>query len=481
MLLALASVSNWVQKADASDNATAKWEIVAAEVKDIALGLPEAWAQPFGLACSGGKITLDPVGKIKLWGGAGGAEVRQTKHMTRSPRGGRQRVFKAADTMDARVPPEFQRPTANEPDMTLIDRILIAYGNVSLDVVGNEQGGLHLKIQSMLQMTLDVKAIMVSALAAPPTQDFGYVFFADEFIWKDNDGKNARTVMAVLNCGFLRLLEWPLRSDRLSRLEMTHGQLQVNLVGMKKPSFDIYEEPCVLIKRMKPGFLYGQSEVTERLCATRDKAHALYNALQLQLRRLDDIHAAQWGYGTHDAEKPQYVLPPDTVQANLLSVVDEFTWGKLPAGGQLKSHPVLLQTATDSEASSSEAHSKSSSTRESLAKPHKIRAPVKVPTRKGSFESKACRAQEELDTIRYPPEDHGNASIRMVVPATPIGDVHFLIEQIQVVSFDVVGKLVRNSDTTFLFEIEGRDGPGIVHAYVQGPLPNHTHHECNES
>ena len=77
-------------------------------------------------------------------------------------------------------------------------------------------------------------------------------------------------------------------------------------------------------------------------------------------------------------------------------------------------------------------------------------------SQKGSFESKACRAQEELDSIRYPPEKYGNASIRMVIPATPIGDVHFLIEKIQVVSLDIAASLVRNSDTTFSFELGGQ-------------------------
>ncbi|CAE7737886.1 rngB, partial [Symbiodinium sp. CCMP2456] len=89
-------------------------------------------------------------------------------------------------------------------------------------------------------------------------------------------------------------------------------------------------------------------------------------------------------------------------------------------------------------------------------------------TDKGGFESAACRAQEELDSIRYPAEMYGNASMRMVMTATPIGDVHLLIEKIQVVSFDIVGSLVRNSDATFSFELGGSDGPGTVDIYVQG-------------
>ena len=46
--------------------------------------------------------------------------------------------------------------------------------------------------------------------------------------------------------------------------------------------------------------------------------------------------------------------------------------------------------------------------------------------------------------------------------------MHLLIEKIQVVSLDITASLVRNSDTTFSFELGGSDGPGTVNVYVQG-------------
>ena len=372
------------------------------------------------------------------------------------------------------MPKEFQRPTVDQWDLTVVDRINILSMEASLDVVGNDEGGLQTKIHATLQLNLPTKSLMVSALAALPTEDFGYIFFADDFTWKKSSGK-ILSVMVVLNCGFLRLFEWPLRLEPLSRLEMKNGQLQFNLVGMQDP---VLEDSCVLLKRMKANYLFRESEVTESLCATDGKAEALQKALLQQLARFKDSRAEKWRYGTHLAGKPQYVLPTDTVQSNLLTIVDGLTWGKLRAhrGEQLQSHPVLLQSAASDEAVSARTETKQAAGSAGNAEgqtsqrsaQHTRRTAPKVPSHRGSFEAQACRAQVDLDTFQYPPETHGNASIRLVIPATPVGDVHVVIEHIQVVSFDIVGKLVRNSDTTFLFEIEGADGPGTAQAHVEG-------------
>ncbi|CAE7568075.1 unnamed protein product [Symbiodinium pilosum] len=278
--------------------------------------------------------------------------------------------------------------------------------------------------------------------------------------------------MAVLNCGFLRLFQWPLRSDSMRRLEMNKGQAQYSLVDMKKaPSFQEARPghpPCILLTRVKAGLLFGEKAVTEGLCATGGKAEALFRALQQQMQRFQDSHAKQWSYGTHPAAKPQYVLPTGTAQMNLLEVLNGFTWSEFRP--DVTSHPVhnpvLLQVSKDSQdgVGSEEALVKSSRPGKT-AKPTKT---PKAPSKTGSFEAKACRAQEDLNTHRYPPEDYGNASVRLVFPATPIGDVHLLIQKIQVVQFDIVGELVRNSDTTFLFEITGKEGPGTAFAYVEG-------------
>ena len=419
---------------------------------------------------------MDPAGKLWLRGGRNGIEVSQTERMTRPPRAGQQRS-KETNSIDGRVPQEFQRPVAGQPDLTVLDRINMFHGDMGLDVLGNEKGGLEVRVTASLQMSLDTKAMMVSALAALPTDDFGYIFFADEFTWHKDSGKEYR-VMAVLNCGFLRLFQWPLRSDSMRRLEMNKGQAQYSLVDMKKaPSFQEARPghpPCILLTRVKAGLLFGEKAVTEGLCATGGKAEALFRALQQQMQRFQDSHAKQWSYGTHPAAKPQYVLPTGTAQMNLLEVLNGFTWSEFRP--DVTSHPVhnpvLLQVSKDSQdgVGSEEALVKSSRPGKT-AKPTKT---PKAPSKTGSFEAKACRAQEDLNTHRYPPEDYGNASVRLVFPATPIGDVHLLIQKIQVVQFDIVGELVRNSDTTFLFEITGKEGPGTAFAYVEGhPLPLH--------
>ena len=97
-----------------------------------------------------------------------------------------------------------------------------------MDVVGNDKGSLQIKIGGTLQMRMDAKSVAASAMAALPIVDFGYVFFADEFTWYKSSGKVYK-VMAVLSCGYLRLLQWPLRSDPLKRLEMKTEQLQFDL------------------------------------------------------------------------------------------------------------------------------------------------------------------------------------------------------------------------------------------------------------
>ncbi|CAE7245788.1 unnamed protein product, partial [Symbiodinium microadriaticum] len=469
--LALAAIRNWGQKPDASANATAKWQIIVAEAEDIVLRLPQAWALPFAMSCMGGEMAIDHSGTIQLLSRRSGIEVRQTQPLSRTSREGPQRISKVPESADGRVPAEFQRPTTSRLDMTVVDRIEQVGGNVSVNIVGNDKGSLPIKIGGTLQMRLDVKSVAASALAALPTQDFGYVFFADEFTWHKSSGKVYK-VMAVLSCGYLRLLEWPLRSDPLKRLEMKTEQLQIDLAKMTRhPTIEDKElGPCLLLERRKDNMLWGYSDVTERLCAARSQAQALGKAIAMQIRRFDtkfhNPQAADWRYGTHVAGKPQYVLPPDTVQTNLLTVLDRHTWSKTQGGS---SHPALLEAAATSRISSRS----SRSVTEGHEMPQHVRARrwtelPKTLTQKGSFESKACRAQEELDSIRYPPEKYGNASIRMVIPATRIGDLHLLIEKVQVVSFDVIGNLVRNSDTTFSFELGGIDGPATVDVYVEG-------------
>ena len=60
--------------------------------------------------------------------------------------------------------------------MTVVDRIGQVAGSVSLDVAGEAKGSLQIKIGGTLQMTLDVKSVVASALAGLPTEDFGYAF-----------------------------------------------------------------------------------------------------------------------------------------------------------------------------------------------------------------------------------------------------------------------------------------------------------------
>ncbi|CAE7800733.1 unnamed protein product [Symbiodinium sp. CCMP2456] len=466
--LALAAIRNWAQKPDTSANATLKWQIIVAEAEDIVLRLPQAWALPFAMSCMGGEMAIDHSGTIQLLSRRSGIEVRQTQPLSRTSRAGPQRISKVPESADGRVPVEFRRPTTSQLDMTVVDRIQQVGGSVSVNIVGNDKGSLPIKISGTLQMRLDVKSVAASALAALPTEDFGYVFFADEFTWHKSSGKVYK-VMAVLSCGYLRLLEWPLRSDPLKRLEMKTEQLQFDLAKMTShPTIEDKElGPCLLLTRRKDGFFVGYSDVTERLCAARRQVQALGKAIAMQIRRFDtkfhNPQAVDWRYGTHVAGKPQYVLPQDTAQTNLLLALDNHTWSKTQGSS---SHPALLQAAATSKISFrsvTEGHEMP----QHVGARHWTELP-KTLTQKGSFESKACRAQEELDSIRYPPEKYGNASIRMVIPETPIGDVHLLIEKIQVVSFHIVGSLVRNSDTTFSFELGGSDGPGTVDIYVQG-------------
>jgi len=477
--LALAAIRNWAQKPDAnaSANATAKWQIIVAEVKDIALRLPQAWALPFALSCMGGQMAINHSGTIQLLSRRSGIEVRQTQPLSRPSREGPQRISKVPESADGLVPAEFQRPTSSQSDMTVVDRIEQVGGSGSVDVVGNDKGSLQIKIGGTLQMRMDAKSVAASAMAALPIVDFGYVFFADEFTWYKSSGKVYK-VMAVLSCGYLRLLQWPLRSDPLKRLEMKTEQLQFDLAKMttyptlEDKELGLLQGPCLLLERKKDGLLWGSSDVTERLCAARSQVQALGKAIAMQLRRFDtkfhNPQAVDWRYGTHVAGKPQYVLPQDTVQTNLLTVLDRHTWSKTVGGSShpAPARPALLEIAASRISSKSVAEGQGMPQHE-RAQGHWTALP-RTLSQKGSFESKACRAQEELDSIRYPPEKYGNASIRMVIPATPIGDVHFLIEKIQVVSLDIAASLVRNSDTTFSFELGGSDGPGTVNVYVQG-------------
>jgi len=188
-------------------------------------------------------------------------------------------------------------------------------------------------------------------LTSQSKTDFGYIFHAGLFQRILTGGEDAvakdSTVVAVLSCGFLRLLNWNAKATQQDPwqpvdFDPSHGQLQLDVAQYEKTPKIVRDEQGWACLDIYSNYVPGPRQVTnkliwkstadEKLCGNATRVKQLSDAIHWQVYRfrVEPNKTAAWNYGTHDEGKePQYELKPGEQAFGLDEVVSEL-WASHP-------------------------------------------------------------------------------------------------------------------------------------------------------
>eukprot|EP00930_Biecheleria_cincta_P096535 TRINITY_DN88365_c0_g1_i1.p1 TRINITY_DN88365_c0_g1~~TRINITY_DN88365_c0_g1_i1.p1 ORF type:complete len:1664 (-),score=262.62 TRINITY_DN88365_c0_g1_i1:4-4995(-) len=457
------------------------WRIEDASLSDISLQLPKSLERSFQIFSDAWDVRLTPKGDIEADGTVMGTRIRAEEGWMLSSKSGKLRAGELEE-IDGALPQAFARPSEAKPPLSPVVLAPAAVGNISVTVVGNSNS-LTFDMETDLRVSLDTSRVSEYLFNPAVTEDFGYVFFAHEFrLRRESEGQGEKRaevqvsqVIAVVSCGFMRLLEAPLPTKPTRRIDAPA------LIDLTK-----YLEAPVLEPRASEACLdvYSSGQPTKNswrsrtrkrhlLCSTDpDPLSRLREAIQMQVRRFQDGRARAWNFGTHPTEREQYVLPSDRVAADLSNILQTprtVATESRRSTNQSRTD-LLLQHAVEKRAMAREpelltADLVSSALAESVLlevldgtgrsdRSHSVQLASGPET---SIDRQRCQAQEHLDSWFFPPEEFGEAAIRTTFPGTAIGDVHLVVDKIQVINFEMDLKLERRGDRVFTFEISGRE------------------------
>lgn len=476
-------------------------EITNAELADISLRLPSILKPTFAdisLTSSGINGELTSTGVLTL-SSLTGFEANLNEKSSEADEVPRREG--SPDAIDGPIEQWVSRPSEDGPGLSRKVAAQKAAGGIYLKISGSANG-LSLDFQAKTRVTTNLGTVLGSILAGRPTEDFGYAFFAEHLVWERTMSASGSTtrnsVAAVLSCGYLRLLEFPLRAEPLARLDMNSGQLQLDIAKYTASPEIVhrrsgpdgkdccvnlytsgYAAPTVGKWWSRPG------EVQDALCGGCQKIHDLGAAIALQVRRFHDPRATAWGLGTHNATEAQFVLPEGRATMDLVAILFAYPQ-KLRSVGKPDPPPRSNSTAstqvdvavqptpknrspdisTDDKVAQTPVEKAVEAERPSNRE--RRRGYVGDPIQKPSSDALMCRAEEDLDAIIFPPEKYGSAAIRMSIPESPLKDIHIVVEKIQVMNVAMEFHFKRVSDESFLFEIGTAKKHAKVDLWVEG-------------
>eukprot|EP00933_Yihiella_yeosuensis_P035363 TRINITY_DN2887_c2_g1_i6.p1 TRINITY_DN2887_c2_g1~~TRINITY_DN2887_c2_g1_i6.p1 ORF type:complete len:1700 (-),score=303.37 TRINITY_DN2887_c2_g1_i6:238-5280(-) len=450
---------------DADGNLKELWEVMHAELGKAVLQVPEVLKQSMRVFCKRSRVDIYPSGSMDIAVDSQGLNVQQVGATNEIV--GSDTLREADETaFDGRLPLKFRRPLYKVTPKTLLNLAPSAGGGVFVDVQGKKDR-LEFEVRAKVNVNVEASMILKQALVDRSSVDYGYVFFAGAFERSGKTEGEVESVLAVVSCGYLRIFQLPLPDNPKSMLDFSDENQQIDLT-----EFDGEFGPngqCIHIRTSKKGF--WRSSVTKvSLCQSHGySARKLFDAIQLQVTRLNTPLSKANNYGTHKAYDPDFTLPKMTATTDLYKILTNPRAYIEPAGATsewgeaLETHPLSdLPEASLLEKSGGNV-SKSIDAKGSLLEHSESDGGV-------SMDAKTCRAQEDLNRKYFPPEKFGDAAIRMVVPATPIGDIHVKLDHIHLRHFQFKVHLRRNTDTTFSFEVTGVNGEkdGNLKAFIRG-------------
>ncbi|CAE7796406.1 Atrnl1, partial [Symbiodinium microadriaticum] len=343
----------------------------------------------------------------------------------------------AANRTDGEVPEAFRQKQSIVPaELDMQKTLTQAHLGVSLSFFGEVDASsgedlLNVSAGVVLRATLDLGSAFWRAVTTRREKDFGFVHASRSGTWGTVEPGKLPThpVLLDIGCGQLRICDASQGAEPYKNLMRS-----VDVYDLLDDSADDIG-PCMFIESLAGPKNY--------FCAEEESIEFVREALALQLGRFRAIGSAMADAKAQDNKSFAVqrvsgyaaVAPSEPVE-----IFADTTWFRQFNPIDMKSWFPDLPTVHAEEAETP------------LQRWARATECVTVKD-----DRQACRAQEELDSIRYPPEMYGNASIRMVMPEA---------------------LSVRNSDTTFSFELGGikfkapdSAVPGITKAdSLEGPL-----------
>lgn len=462
------------------DNKSAiAWEVRIAEFSNALLRLPAVFRRTFEASSAILGVELKPDGRVLFTAHKDGLTFIQKERSVKPPVPLKNRPEENS-LLDGAVPVTFQRPAEVNPqgEKGFVDRFDGAEMTVHFDLWGTAEDTIGLEIGTFADTVIDVEMMLGDVLAPRSRQDFGYVFETNLFHHYSGRQLFSTLVMAVLHCGYF---SWPLNehgSDRLSSeylldidlfSVMAEGSTSVDSKRQSDGSFCLE----VRYKKQNSNSWFWGKEVAaiHHLCGTQNAVTRMATAISVQKVRFRDPRAtySEWNYGSHEAGKEGYLLKDGQVQRNLVEVMKDREEEHY-LGTQKSVHAALKAAAATLEVNHSEevvvpaASSVLSKDTAEDVRSHQTAVPITT----GSSESQDCRA-EELLNLHWPPEKFGDAVLRKAFPTKALGIVYVIIQQMQLVKFDLRGTLRRSDDTTFSLMLSGPDnGQAFVQMYLDG-------------
>lgn len=462
------------------DNKSAiAWEVRIAEFSNALLRLPAVFRRTFKASSARLGVELNPDGRVHFTAHKDGLRFIQKERSAKPPPVPSKKRPEESSLLDGALPVNFQRPAEVNPqrEKWFVDRFDGAETTAHFDLWGTAKDTIGLEVATFSDTTIDVEMLLGDVLAPRSRRDFGYVFEADLLHHYSGRQLFSTLVMAVLHCGYLRLFSWPLVADGSDRLS-AENLLDIDLVSLMTKSNSVVTEKqsdgsfCLQVRyktqKSKSWFWGSQSETIQHLCGTEPAVMRMATAISLQKVRFRDPRATEpeWNYGSHEEGKEEYLLKDGQVQRNLVKVMKD---REMQHFVDLQHVELNKKEAAALELNHSEVVLPAASSMLSKDTAEDVRSHQSaVPVTTGSPESQKCRA-EELLNLHWPPEKFGDAVLRKAFPTKALGVVYVIIQQMQLVKFDLRGTLRRSDDTTFSLMLTGPDnGQAFVQMYLDG-------------
>lgn len=498
--VALSNFLRWMSPSGEGEGDAELMEITNAELADVSLRLPSVLKPDFAdisLTSLGINGELTSSGVLTLSSSTGFELNLNESEADDADAALRRRREGSPDAIDGPMEHWVSRPSEDGPGLSRKVATRMGAGGIYLKVSGSANG-LSLDFQAKTQVTANLGKVLGSVLAGRPTEDFGYAFFAEHLVWERTASHTTPTrnsVAAVLNCGYLRLLEFPLRKEPLSRLDTSDGQLELDIAKYKDAPVivDRYAGPdetnlecCMDLytsghKAPTVGGWWsrgGSHEVKDAVCGSCEKVRDLGAAIALQVRRFQDHRAAAWGFGTHnESSEKQFNLPAGRTTMDLVEILSADPETLRFADTQ--DVPRSMSTAS-TQADASRKPMPAEKLHKDISTEGKVTqiAVAELPRgdyvgdeiSKPSFDALKCRAEEDLDGLVFPPEKkwYGDAAIRMVIPESPLGEIHVALQTIQIMDVDLDFRFKRVSDNSFLFELGTKEKHAKLNLWIEG-------------
>lgn len=326
-------------------NGTLKTWKFGGVLRDVTLLMPASWDPGFEIAVADVLISQAPSGSLALSTGGRGVEFTEAAPPAGiAPSTSTGRLRRGPLTaLDGAVPQGLQRPMQARPGVDKASMAPEVQTTAGVTTTGANQQ-LKVQVTAAIQAKLDVRTLMRMILWNRPTQDFGYTFAAERLTRLVTNGEanvpSTSTVVAVVSCGFLRLLQPKSRltgTDALQRLstDLASGQLELDIAQYRKPPTVEDSRPgigkCVLLysqgqpsRKVSRGIMASKVDAEERLCGDDRSVGRIAEAIAVQVQRFnsDRAKAERWRFGTREVGDLEYSLPAGMEPVPLNSIID---------------------------------------------------------------------------------------------------------------------------------------------------------------